>query len=1532
MKRGLLWALIATGAVAVVAGTSVALLANRDVTTSLARYAIEKVDKQIPAEVHFSHLSVRPFSGMVAIDDLELTIPGKKAEKFAVAKQIIVTLDVASLATGHVRIRAIHLVKPEVTIIHRGDNQYNVMDMLPQASAEDTEKGGAAFAIDKVTVEGGRLTYIDKPRKIAAELPHLDANLELDVATVSAAGRVTLSSGWVKRDGFKHPIDSFRVDFDKDGPNVKIDEFKLDAGSTELAARGRVDGIDSDDPKLALDGLLKTDLAAYASLPELKSLGLAGRATADWQVQGSVKEPRAGVRLTAEGLRVRQISVPKLAARFAATKREVKIEEATALLWGGKIALAGTAPLDKTGKLDATAEVTDLDLGAAARDLELKGDVAKARGKVSARVAARGQGSDPEDWFAAGWLRADGSVPVKGRPLPLQARTDFRWERGALDMSKLDAHALGARLTGEGRVVPLAKVPTYAFRGAIANLDFQAAAKAVGEKSPVTGRASATIDVRGKSFEKPMLAGSGIVSAAGTLVAQAAGNKGPVPFTADATLKLDGRDLALERLAGKVFGGLIDATGRVPLDGNPDRITVTAQARGIDLAAVDRAFPIAEGPFSGRADARIRLDGKRFTLASSEIRTLGGEITASGKAALTKVPSYDLGINVKGLDLEAARKAFGFARVPFQGKAGATLRVAGAGNNFRAAGPIQVIGRAIVPDDKGAPTKRFLPVRVAGTVSVTPRMVDLTPMEIRMGSSVVTARGRVALDGASNLVFDGQVADAPVIARVFGLPPLQGGDAKLTGRASGPAGALRFDAKLALDRTEVAGIRLGGADLTIQGSYGRDLAVDGKLAAREIVTAAATVDSFDTPFSYRAPAKKPAAGTLSLLAIAARMGKGGLTGKASYAPAARRYTIDLRSSAMTVGLLQALDPEQVSAIPPGTTIDVEVKGAGTLDVPKADAKLDLGSFRHEDLVLGASTLRANVNGTRLKLDGKLFGDQAALTGSLPLGPGRGQIDLDLKDVRLAPVFALLPPSLKSQIEVPTGGLLAGKVQVAGPFTEPSALTADVDLKTLAIGFPDMSLVNRGPLKMHYGDRRLDFRSFRMEGGGTDIGIRGIFGVGVASSLNIDGQLNLAILEKVAPKQFANASGKATIDGQLRGRLGDPSMAGSLTIRDGEFESRNLPQPVRDLAATVRLSRDKVFLDEFKATLGYTGRIRAQGGATLDDGFQPVAVNMQVDAQEVAVRGPGYEVTANADLSFIGRPGGGRLDGQIRVLEGEYTEDVDLTGGIAARRNSGRGAQASGGSTFDHPLLRDLAMRVQVLIPDQFKIANNIATAEIRGDLVVLGRPSRPSIVGRVEALDGKITFQDRVYALEEATIDFTNPAKLTPYMHVVATSSIQAVDVRVQANGTPEKLKLDLTSTPAMPQTDVLALIATGQTPDQLRDGGGGGFATASNLLLNQVTGGVARGITDGGVVDVLNIKPGSTDPASPGGGSFTVGKRLNEKLTITYTQDIAAPPGRTPGRVMIFDYLLTEAVILKMEQDLSGGFNASARYRIPIR
>jgi hypothetical protein len=85
-------------------------------------------------------------------------------------------------------------------------------------------------------------------------------------------------------------------------------------------------------------------------------------------------------------------------------------------------------------------------------------------------------------------------------------------------------------------------------------------------------------------------------------------------------------------------------------------------------------------------------------------------------------------------------------------------------------------------------------------------------------------------------------------------------------------------------------------------------------------------------------------------------------------------------------------------------------------------------------------------------------------------------------------------------------------------------------------------------------------------------------------------------------------------------------------------------------------------------------------------------------------------------------------------------------------------------------------------------------------------------------------------------------------------------------------------------------------------------------------------------MVDVLRIQPGLGQNGDMRGGQFTIGKRINEQLTVTYTQGVSLTGGTATGSIVVFDYALGDRFVLKLEQSLAGGFNGSARYRFGFR
>jgi hypothetical protein len=1528
LKRGWFWALGALAVVGLLVVLVFALLSDRAVTTSLARQAIAKFEKQIPAEIAFDHVSVDVLHGRAVIDGVKLSIPGHPHEKFLTARQVIVDIKVVSLAHGQVDITKLHLVEPEMTIIHRGTNHYNIEEILPKQDKPDKHnKSASVMNINALSIESGHITYLDPPRDITAEMPHLTADLALDMNINHVGGLLSFTSGWARIQGQKVPVESLETGFHFTGKSVKFDKIKVDSGFTELALRGTVGGMGDPVQPLALDGILKTRLQQWAKFTKQP---VSGTLQADFQLQGTAQVPRIAGRVHGQGLSYKALRIETLDAKLTSSDSAIKIEDFVAKLWGGQIAGSATVPIKKGARLLAAAHADKLDLAEALAQLEVKG-VKGVVGTISADVKAAGDRLAPEAILANGWVRAAGQVPVNGRNLPLTARSDFRWDAGQLVVTQLDAHALGGHLHGHGKVTPLAKVPAYAFLAHIDTLAVAQIERLTGRSLPVTGLVSGDVTVNGRDFKRPRVVGNAQLVASGALKTEQAGNKIPLPFAGTATLGLEGPSLRIAASRFQLLGGVVEARGTVGLGGPKPIVKLDLDGRGVDLGAVDRTFAIAKGQLAGRVDARMFLNDQVLDIQSLQARAIGGQIGARGRVLLASKPAaYALHVDARALDLGVATHTFHLARVPVSGKANANLAISGAGPRFHAAGPVSLQGAAQVPDGLGHGRTAPLPFRIAGLVEAGARTLRLAPLTAKVGASTLDANGTLNLDGASNLVVHGRVVDTPAIAAVFGVKDVAGGVMAIDARAAGSPGHVLLNGHIAATQTRLATqLRFTKANLVFQGELANRLHLTGAMSGQDLVLAGQPISAISTPLVYDAPSTKPGNGTLSLANLDIRVAKGRVAGKLSYDLAHGAYNADIRTQGLTLGDLEALKARGNTGVPPATAFTVAFNGRGTPTNPQGDLRFELQPFIYKGQTFGQTAVKGHLAGGALALEGGLLGKELELSGRLPLSQAAsGELVLHFNDVRLAPLFALAPASVAEQVELPIDGQMAGQVTLAGPVSQPDRMTAKVDLARLRLGFRDLIIENEGPIKVAYAGHLVTLEAFHIKGQGTDLNALGTIGIGAPSDFTANGLLNLALLEKVSPKNFADASGTAMLQASLKGTVGLADMTGALTIRNGMLVTRSLPQTIRDLNASVRFDRDRIFLDRCKATLGYTGKIEAFGGATLGPDLSPSSINLQLTGRELAVHIPDTTALLDADLAFSGTPDSSRLDGQVKILEGKYTKAIPLTGSLGGRRS------ASGGVDFSRlPFVRNLDLQVQVVAPGQLVVKNNLANMELRADLLVMGTPANPAVVGRAEALPGgQIMFQDRTYDVGEGTVDFVDSHRIKPYIHLVASTVIQSIAVNLAANGTPEALKLDLKSTPYLPQQDVLTLIATGQTPAQLADSGNNGGAALSNLLVNQVAKGVERGVSDQGAVDVLRIQPGTTTAGETGGGSLTVGKRVNDKLMVSYTQDLSTPPGQTPGHQVIFDYTLTDYLVLKLQQDLSGGFNASARYRYPVR
>ncbi len=163
---------------------------------------------------------------------------------------------------------------------------------------------------------------------------------------------------------------------------------------------------------------------------------------------------------------------------------------------------------------------------------------------------------------------------------------------------------------------------------------------------------------------------------------------------------------------------------------------------------------------------------------------------------------------------------------------------------------------------------------------------------------------------------------------------------------------------------------------------------------------------------------------------------------------------------------------------------------------------------------------------------------------------------------------------------------------------------------------------------------------------------------------------------------------------------------------------------------------------------------------------------------------------------------------------------------------------------------------------------------MRGDLHITGTSGTPQINGQLRTVRGIFNFLDRELAIEEGTMDFRGTIPPSPYLNIVANAKANEITAGIKLSGSVNEPVLKLTSTPNLPEDEILAHLLFGRelrgiTPMQgaqilqalssLR-GGGPGFDPVGDIRK-------AVG------VDRLNVDANESGEVTVGAGKYITDK-----------------------------------------------------------
>ncbi len=537
--------------------------------------------------------------------------------------------------------------------------------------------------------------------------------------------------------------------------------------------------------------------------------------------------------------------------------------------------------------------------------------------------------------------------------------------------------------------------------------------------------------------------------------------------------------------------------------------------------------------------------------------------------------------------------------------------------------------------------------------------------------------------------------------------------------------------------------------------------------------------------------------------------------------------------------------------------------------------------------------------------------------------------------------------------------VSGTVEVVGQLSNWDRLFASATVEDLRLKLLDYELRNDGPMRLTFENNvvRVDPASgtarpgmaplpgagvptlrLRSDDRDTELELSGQVDLKAARiEVNVEGKANLAVLQGFSPD--LRSSGGAELHGSVTGPLSQPLFAGYAQITDGRIRHLSLPQSIQAINGRVSFGPDGISLD--KVTAQVAGGKVTFGGRVEINGFALGALELTASGQRMEFRYPeGFRSTVDADFDLVGTVSAPILRGTVTVRSALYDKRIDISPGMFALA-AGRAAGVSGSSSGRMPPIR---LDVHILAPSSLRVENNIAHVVASADVWLRGTYDHPQLSGGADVERGEVLVLGHRYLVRRGRIEFPNPTKPEPYFDLAGETLVrvpgQTYVVNVQLTGTTAVFSHSVSSDPPLSEIEIVTLLLGGETNADVRNAEQGALqkeAIQRTLATTQVQY-AAAGIVSAPLTKAVETTFGlDTFQLTPNVGydpyqrlsptaRLTVGKRISNKIYLTYSRSLNTPGGA--DQVILLEYDQSEKLSWILSRNEDGTYALDVRVR----
>jgi len=449
----------------------------------------------------------------------------------------------------------------------------------------------------------------------------------------------------------------------------------------------------------------------------------------------------------------------------------------------------------------------------------------------------------------------------------------------------------------------------------------------------------------------------------------------------------------------------------------------------------------------------------------------------------------------------------------------------------------------------------------------------------------------------------------------------------------------------------------------------------------------------------------------------------------------------------------------------------------------------------------------------------------------------------------------------------------------------AALNGTISFPELALAFRALELGQKEVSTIAIASGAATIQRLELTGSAGTIAAKGTVGLtgDRALDVNVDGMLNAGAISVVTDR--VRAEGDTTVQLQARGTVQDPNLMGTVTLRDGTAVSDEPNIAAENINADIALEGNIIKLTSLKGDVN-GGTLEGSGSVTLGEGGI-ADIDMRVTTKDFAYDAPlDMRSLTDADIRINKQDEDFLVSGRVTITEAGLTGDVNFDTGLLASMTARRKLDLTEErDTF----LERVRFDVNVNTSTPILVDNNLARAEARSRLRLVGTPYEPGLVGQVTLLEGgEIRLNERRYQVDRGIITFVDERRIFPSFDLQLHTTVSNYDIGIAVTGSPGDTQTTLTSDPTLPEPDIMAMLVTGRTLDEMR---GEEYEVAREQVLSYLAGRVGstlgRGLQRATGLSEVRIEPTVIANEADPSARLTVGQDLTDQLKLVYSTNL---------------------------------------------